>query len=107
MTQTAILNLCTENIKAIDIEDKLQLAESTSPSYILMSSLDINCDLMENYGKKLISEWWKEYCYFDSGRDQLALPYVLWKNNIPIERVATMGYNAYRDSKIFIKNHDV
>lgn len=64
MTQTAILNLCTENIKAIDIEDKLQLAESTSPSYILMSSLDINCDLMENYGKKLISEWYENLSWF-------------------------------------------
>ncbi|WP_068539558.1 glycosyltransferase domain-containing protein [Olegusella massiliensis] len=75
--------------------------------YGLLECNIIAVDLHSDLSKKLISEWWKEYCYFDSGRDQLALPYVLWKNNIPIERVATMGYNAYRDSKVFIKNHDV
>ncbi|ERI04560.1 glycosyltransferase domain-containing protein [Atopobium sp. oral taxon 810] len=74
--------------------------------YGLLECNIIAVDLHSTLSKKLIAEWWDEHCRFDSGRDQLALPYVLWKNNIPIEYVATMGHNAYRDSKVFIKNHD-
>ena len=56
-TQTAILNLCSDRIDRYDLEDRLQAVESSSPSYPLMASLDINADLLERCGSKLIREW--------------------------------------------------
>ncbi len=63
-TQTAIVNLCSDRVDKYTFEDKLQLVESTSPSYVLMASLDINADLLERKGQKLIEEWEGNLQYF-------------------------------------------
>lgn len=46
--------------------------------------------------KKIMNEWWWEFITY-SRRDQLSLPYVLWKNNIRIEEIGTMGDNLFHD----------
>ena len=56
-TQSAVLNVNTDKIDLGELEDKLQMMESTSPSYLLMASLDINADLLEGSGKSLIQDW--------------------------------------------------
>ena len=56
-TQTALLNLCSDRVDKYDIEDRLQAIESTSPSYPLMATLDLNADLMEHHGETLMKEW--------------------------------------------------
>lgn len=63
-TQTAIVNLCSDRVDKYAVEDKLQLIESTSPSYLLMSSLDINADLLEKRGEALIGTWEENLKYF-------------------------------------------
>jgi lysine decarboxylase len=56
-TQTALLNVCFDRVDKYDLEDRLQAIESTSPSYPMMASLDINADLMEKHGDELMKEW--------------------------------------------------
>ncbi len=63
-TQTAVLNLCTERVDKYVVEDMLQMVESTSPSYPLMTTLDINADLLENHGRELINSWAANIDYF-------------------------------------------
>jgi len=63
-TQSAIVNLCTDRVDKYLFEDKLQLIESTSPSYLLMTSLDINGDLLEEHGERLIGEWEENLQWF-------------------------------------------
>ena len=63
-TQSAIVNLCTDRVDKYLFEDKLQLIESTSPSYLLMASLDINGDLLEKQGERLIGEWKENLKWF-------------------------------------------
>ena len=57
LTQSAILNHNTERVSKYVLEDKLQMIESTSPSYILMSFLDINAEILENHGAEAIGDW--------------------------------------------------
>lgn len=64
LTQSAVLNVCSERIDIDLLEDKLQMMESTSPSYILMCSLDINGSILEEHGEKLIKEWNEHLKYF-------------------------------------------
>ena len=64
LTQSAVLNVCSERIDIDLLEDKLQMMESTSPSYILMGSLDINGSILEEHGEKLIKEWNEHLKYF-------------------------------------------
>lgn len=56
-TQSSILNVNSEKINLNVLEDRLQMLQSSSPSYLLMESLDINAKLLEDHGKELIQEW--------------------------------------------------
>ena len=46
-----------------------------------------------------------EFVESGSLRDQISLPYVLWKNNINIKQVSTLGNNVYQNSKLFKIDH--
>lgn len=63
-TQTAVLNICSDRIDTNSIEDKLQIMESSSPSYPLMATLDINADILEACGRKLAEEWLENVRWF-------------------------------------------
>lgn len=63
-TQSAIVNLCTDKVDHYFFEDKLQMIESTSPSYLLMASLDINASLLLTKGRELIGSWKENLQYF-------------------------------------------
>lgn len=69
-TQSALLNLTSDRVNPFVLEDKLQTIESSSPSYPLMATLDINADLLEKSGERLIREWAGnlEYFYNEAGR---------------------------------------
>ena len=56
-TQTAVLNCNSPRVDLDILEDKLQMIQSTSPSYLLMASLDINASILENHGAMLMKEW--------------------------------------------------
>ena len=70
-TQSAIVNICSKRIDKYLFEDKLQLMESTSPSYLLMASLDINSELLEKKGETLIAEWKENLAYFRSEAEKI------------------------------------
>ena len=57
LTQSAVLNLDSSRVDRYVLEDKLQAVQSTSPSYILMSFLDINADLLADHGRQTMGEW--------------------------------------------------
>lgn len=56
-TQSAIMNVTSDRVDLRFLEDKLQAVESTSPSYLLMASMDISLQLLENHGEELMREW--------------------------------------------------
>ena len=58
-TQSAVLNVNSQRIDRYVLEDKLQAVESTSPSYLLMASLDINAEIIGRHGREIF-EGWKE-----------------------------------------------
>lgn len=56
-TQSAALLYNTDLVDQYILEDKLQCIQSTSPSYLLMTSMDISAKLLEHHGKELMEEW--------------------------------------------------
>lgn len=56
-TQSATLHYNTELVDHYILEDKLQCIQSTSPSYILMTSLEISAQILEKHGHQLMEEW--------------------------------------------------
>ncbi|QOX64648.1 aminotransferase class I/II-fold pyridoxal phosphate-dependent enzyme [Anoxybacterium hadale] len=57
LTQSAVLHCNSEIVDHYLLEDKLQCVQSTSPSYILMASLDINAKILERHRNVLMEEW--------------------------------------------------
>ena len=62
-------------------------------------------DLHNPVAKKIFQMWWDELNRSQSGRDQIALPYVLWKNNIAVSTVAKLGESIYKNPKLMICEH--
>ena len=57
LTQSAALHYNTDLVDQYILEDKLQCIQSTSPSYVLMTSMDICADLLEKHKDILMEEW--------------------------------------------------
>ncbi|NLK72848.1 MAG: aminotransferase class I/II-fold pyridoxal phosphate-dependent enzyme [Clostridiales bacterium] len=55
-TQSAVMHVNSERVDIDNIKDKLQIIQSTSPSYLLMASLDISASIMEEDGKNLVNQ---------------------------------------------------
>ena len=63
-TQSALLNVCTDRVDLHVLEDKLQTIESSSPSYPMMATLDINADLLLEKGETLMRAWAEHLTWF-------------------------------------------
>lgn len=64
LTGTAILHIQGDLVKEENIRRELSIFETSSPSYILMSSIDECLDLIERNGKKLFLDYQENLKYF-------------------------------------------
>lgn len=71
----------------------------------LLEATIIVTDLKSINSKKIYDEWWREFYNTNSKRDQLSLPYILWKNKYIISDVGIIGENEYLNPKFRIKKH--
>lgn len=65
----------------------------------------IVCDLKNANSKKILQNWWDEFQCSESYRDQIALPYVLWKLGYKMNDVGDLGKNIYMNPKVRIIKH--
>ncbi len=70
-TQSAVLNVNSERMDEDILKDRLQMIESSSPSYILMASLDINAEIIEKHGNELFGKWQDNIEYFHRGASDI------------------------------------
>ena len=64
----------------------------------------IVCDLKNPVAKKIMSDWYDEFCKSESERDQLALPYVIWKNGYNMSDIGNLGNNLLFNPLFRINN---
>ena len=53
----------------------------------------------------IFEAWWNELDGSQSGRDQLALPYCIWKLGIKHEEIAVLGTNVWLSKKFTVYSH--
>ena len=66
LTQTGLLHLSGGLVPASDIQRELSVFETSSPSYLLMSSIDGTRALLETRGGELFRAWSKRLTRFDA-----------------------------------------
>ena len=90
-------------------EDKLKLITDKDngfpDDYGMLECNVIVTDLTCENARGIFEMWWDEVLQSGSGRDQLALPYVLWSKGIRIDEIAKLGSNCYRNYKIQFADH--
>jgi arginine decarboxylase len=80
MTQCAIMHIQGEFIKENDVERKLDIFETSSPSYVLMSSIDECLEVIETRGEVLFNEYKQNLKEFYEKTKKLKNLIVLDKN---------------------------
>ena len=55
--------------------------------------------------KQILEEWWNEFVDVNTMRDQLSLPYVVWKLGYQYTDVGILGNNIYGDERMTICSH--
>lgn len=63
-TQTAVINVVTDRVDVFKLESYLHMLQSTSPSYLLMCSHDINSKIIKEHGREVFSKWSDDLCWF-------------------------------------------
>ena len=93
------------NLKNIDQQIEKYKNEEYPKQNGLAEANVIVSDLKNNNTINIFQEWWKEFLKSSSMRDQLSLPYVLWKNGYKIEDLTSLGKNVFDNPKIIIRKH--
>ena len=63
-TGSAILNICGEDVDIDAIGEAVRMVQTTSPSYLLMASLDISEKIMRSKGPEIIRGWMNDLTWF-------------------------------------------
>ena len=63
LTESGIMNVCTDRVDIEELADCLRMVQSTSPSYLLLGSLDINERIMRKWGGDMVVSWMKDLTY--------------------------------------------
>lgn len=54
---------------------------------------------------RLMEEWWSYFKHFSAKRDQLIMPFLLWKYNISVEDVNKLGPNVQENPALRVTTH--
>lgn len=57
LTGTALLHICSDRISSEAVRERLQIFQTSSPSYVLTSSVDTCFDVLEKDGERLFFEY--------------------------------------------------
>lgn len=63
-TGSGILNVCSNRVDLEAIGEILHMVQTTSPSYLLMGSLDVNEKIMSRLADDLVRSWKEDLLYF-------------------------------------------
>lgn len=56
-------------------------------------------DLSKQTSKDILNKWWTEFLNSKSFRDQIALPYVIWKYGYKFDDIGNLGINLHNSPK--------
>lgn len=94
------------NSKKIKEQMKKYETEKFPKNYGLLEGNVIVNDLKNERARNIMEQIWNELNIAQTFRDQLTIPYVLWKNNIETKEISTLGKNVYKNPKIRIERHN-
>ncbi len=76
LTQTAMLHLCSHRVSPEELSFRLSVYQTSSPSYLLMASIDGCVTLLQERGQELLTQWMEHIQAFHAALslEHLTLP---------------------------------
>lgn len=93
------------NIDKMKEQINQYLKDGMPDDYGLLEAPVIVTDLHSETSKKILDNWWNEFVKSNSYRDQIALPYTLFKMKIPICEIGKISNDIWHDPKIEKQEH--
>lgn len=93
------------SIDKLDRQIQKYKEEGFPDEYGLLECNVIVSDLKNQNATTILNKWWDEFLASESRRDQISLPYSLWKLNFKIEDVGCLGNNVRENCKIEVIKH--
>lgn len=90
------------NKNGINNQIKKYKEEGFPKNFGLLEATIIVVDLKNDKAKVIFDAWWIEFCNTNSKRDQLSLPYVIWKLGYKMSDFGILGNNEYLNPKFRI-----
>lgn len=70
-TGSGILNICGDSVDIDAVAETLRMVQTTSPSYLLMASLDVNEKIMRSKWQDIVSSWKEDLRGFYKGASRI------------------------------------
>ena len=107
-TGSGILNICSDRVDIPAVVETLRMVQTTSPSYLLMGSLDVNERIMREYWQGVTQAWREDLTSFYHkasmingltliGSEQARRAYALGKSEEPVSNFAMYQERAGLD----------
>lgn len=93
------------NLDKIMAQVKYYKEQGFPEKYGHLEATVVVIDLKNKNAKQLLDAWWDEFCKWGSGRDQLSLPYVMWKQGYSIEDMGILGNFVHLNPKFRMSKH--
>ncbi|MBR2082553.1 MAG: DUF616 domain-containing protein [Elusimicrobiaceae bacterium] len=81
--------------------------EGLPAHYGLNEATLIATDLHNPRSKDILGAWWNEFLRSGSNRDQIALPYVLWKMGLKPSDIDNLGEDIRQDLRLQVHTHNL
>lgn len=95
------------NIRAVEETINRYKREGMPTHYGLNEGGIVASDLSNPLAIKILDKWWIEVEDNKTNRDQLSLPYVLWKEGMKMPDIGIIGTNLREDNRIVLLKHNV
>lgn len=93
------------NIENLEKQVQQYYKEGMPKNYGLLEATMIISDLNNYNSIDILNKWWDEFYNSRSLRDQIALPYILWRNGYKIDDIGILGNNIYTNPKVRVDTH--
>lgn len=93
------------NYEKMKIQVENYRNEGFPKNFGMLEATIIVTDIKNKKAKVLLDDWWNEFTSTKSLRDQIALQYVIWKNNFKIDDFGSLGKNLYKNPKFRVNIH--
>lgn len=104
--EVEVCKLLNKGVKEkLDEQVKHYLKDGYPDDFGMYEATVFCVDLHNSIGKNIFDFWWNEFIKSKSNRDQISLPYSVWKNGYQYNDIGNLGDDLFKDYIFQVSKH--